>query len=393
MMNFDAECLVIGCGLSGAVIARNMAEQGKRVAIWERRDHIGGNMYDYVDEHGFLVQKYGPHTFHTKEKALYDYMRRFETWQDYKLTCGAVWDGEYTPTPFNFTTIDTFYPPQQAFLLKEKLVKAFEGRETATVIEVLKHPDKDIRSYAEFLFQNDYAPYTAKQWGVSPSEIDPGVLKRVPLRFSHEEGYFDDPYQVMPEHSFTRFFENLLHHPNIKVVLRKDALAHLRIEANKILLDDEPIDFPVVYTGALDELFDCVYGRLPYRSLRFEWKYEEIESLQDAPVVAYPQEKDYTRITEYKKLPVQDKPGTSYAVEYPLPYREGEKLEPYYPVLTEKSQAQFAQYQALAQQIPNLICCGRLADFKYYNMDQALARALEVCENAFGDSRCLPLQN
>lgn len=393
MMNFDAECLVIGCGLSGAVIARNMAEQGKRVAIWERRDHIGGNMYDYVDEHGFLVQKYGPHTFHTKEKALYDYMRRFETWQDYKLTCGAVWDGEYTPTPFNFTTIDTFYPPQQAFLLKEKLVKAFEGRETATVIEVLKHPDKDIRSYAEFLFQNDYAPYTAKQWGVSPSEIDPGVLKRVPLRFSHEEGYFDDPYQAMPEHSFTRFFENLLHHPNIKVVLRKDALAHLRIEANKILLDDEPIDFPVVYTGALDELFDCVYGRLPYRSLRFEWKYEEIESLQDAPVVAYPQEKDYTRITEYKKLPVQDKPGTSYAVEYPLPYREGEKLEPYYPVLTEKSQAQFAQYQALAQQIPNLICCGRLADFKYYNMDQALARALEVCENAFGDSRCLPLQN
>lgn len=376
----DMDCLVVGCGLCGAVIARHLAEQGKKVVIWERRNHIGGNMYDYVDEHGFLVQKYGPHTFHTKEKALYDYMCRFEQWQDYKLTCGAVWDGKYTPTPFNFTTIDTFFSPEKAGLLKEKLKTAFAGREFATVVEVLSHPDTDIREYAEYLFQNDYAPYTAKQWGVSPAEIDPSVLKRVPLRFSYDEGYFDDPYQVMPVHSFAKFFENLLDHPNIEVQLGVEALEHLQVRDGKLLLNGKETLFPVVYTGALDELFGGVYGALPYRSLRFEWKFEDKESLQDAPVVAYPQEKGYTRITEYRKLPIQNKPGTSYAVEYPLPYREGEKLEPYYPVLTVESQKQYAKYKALADQISNLVCCGRLADFKYYNMDQALEWALEICK-------------
>lgn len=373
-------CLVVGCGLCGAVIARYLAEQGKKVTIWERRDYVGGNMFDYVDEHGFLVQKYGPHIFHTKKKELFDYMCRFEQWQEYKLTCGAVWDGKYTPTPFNFKTIDTFFPPAKAERLKEKLKTHFAGREFATVVEVLEHPDSDIRAYAEYLFKNDYAPYTAKQWGVSPSEIDSSVLKRVPLRFSYDEGYFDDDYQVMPAHSFTRFFGNLLDHPNIEVKLGVEALEHLKVRGGQLLLDEEKATIPVVYTGALDELFGCVYGALPYRSLRFEWKHEERESLQDAPVVAYPQEAGYTRITEYKKLPIQDRTGTSYAVEYPLPYREGEKLEPYYPVLTEESQEQYAKYKALADQISNLVCCGRLADFKYYNMDQALERALAVCK-------------
>lgn len=378
------DVLVVGCGLCGAVIARHLAEQGKRVTIWERREHIGGNMYDYIDEHGFLVQKYGPHTFHTKKKDLYDYICRFEQWQGYKLTCGAVWDGKYTPTPFNFTTIDTFYPAEQAASLRKKLRSAFAGREFATVVEVLEHPDPDIRAYAEYLFQNDYAPYTAKQWGVSPGEIDPSVLKRVPLRFSYDEGYFDDPYQVMPVHSFTRFFENLLDHPNIEVKLGVEALEHLKVRDGKLLLGGRETYFPVVYTGALDELFGCVYGRLPYRSLRFEWKHTERDSVQAAPVVAYPQEAGYTRITEYKKLPVQDGPGSSYAVEYPLPYKDGEALEPYYPVLTSQSQKQYDKYKALADQLPNLLCCGRLADFKYYNMDQALEKALKTCDR-FGN--------
>lgn len=370
--------LIVGCGLSGAVIARHLAEQGKKVVIWERRNHIGGNMYDYVDEHGFLVQKYGPHTFHTKKKELYDYMCKYQSWKEYKLTCGAVWNEIYTPTPFNFTTIDTFYSKSDADNLKQKLSDAFKGRKTATVVEVLEHCDPDIRGYAEYLFENDYAPYTAKQWGVSPSEIDPSVLKRVPLRFSYEEGYFDDEYQVMPENSFTDFFEQLLNHSNIKVKLGIEALERLGVKGDKLLLDEKSIDIPVIYTGALDELFSCVYGRLPYRSLRFEWKYEDIDSLQDAPVVAYPQEKGYTRITEYKKLPVQNKRGTSYAVEYPLNYNEEKNQEPYYPVLTEESQKQYAKYKDLADRIPNLIYCGRLADFKYYNMDQALERALQV---------------
>lgn len=372
--------LVIGAGLSGAVIGRHLAEKGVKVDIWEKRSHIAGNMYDYEDDHGFLVQKYGPHTFHTINKELYEYMCRYEDWQDYKLTCGAVWDGKYTPTPFNFTTIDIFYPEEKAEELKQHLREAFKGRSTATVVEVLGNEDPLVREYAEFLFRNDYAPYTAKQWGVSPEEIDPSVLARVPLRFSYDTGYFDDPYQVMPMHSFTRFFENLLHHPNIHVELGQDALKRLEIRENQLFVDGTPFDGLVVYTGPIDELFHLQYGKLPYRSLRFEWKYSEEDSIQDAPVVAYPQEKGFTRITEYKKLPVQDKPGSSYAVEYPLPYEEGKDMEPYYPVLTKESQEQYGRYKALADKVPQLICCGRLADFKYYNMDQALDRALEICK-------------
>lgn len=371
--------LIIGAGLSGAVIARYLAEKGQQVDIWEKRSHIAGNMYDYEDDHGFLVQKYGPHTFHTKKRELYEYMCRYEDWQDYKLTCGAVWDGKYTPTPFNFTTIDTFYPEEKAEELKKHLLLAFKGRSTATVVEVLGNEDPLVREYAEFLFRNDYAPYTAKQWGVSPEEIDPSVLARVPLRFSYDVGYFDDPYQVMPVHSFTSFFENLLHHSNIYVELGQDALKQLEIKDNQVTVDGRPFAGLVIYTGPIDELFHLKYGKLPYRSLRFEWKYSENESIQDAPVVAYPQEKGFTRITEYKKLPVQDKSGSSYALEYPLPYEEGKDMEPYYPVLTKESKEQYAKYKVLAEKVPNLICCGRLADFKYYNMDQALERALDIC--------------
>lgn len=378
------DCLVVGCGLTGSVIARQLAELGQKIEIWERRAHVGGNMYDYIDEHGFLVQKYGPHTFHTKKKELYDYICQYEQWQEYHLTCGAIWDGKYTPTPFNFTTIDTFYLPDRARQLKKKLKIAFAGQEFATVLEVLKHPDPDVREYAEFLFQNDYAPYTAKQWGVSPAEIDPSVLWRVPLRFSYGEGYFDDPYQGMPVHSYTDFFKNLLDHPNIQVKCNTEALDHLTIKNNCIVIDGTLFEGKVFYTGALDELFGCIYGKLPYRSLRFEWRYEEKESLQPAPVVAYPQEENYTRITEYKKLPIQDKPGTSYAVEYPLPYKNGEQMEPYYPLLTESSQKQYESYRELANAVQGLICCGRLGDFKYYNMDQALERAQRICKEFQG---------
>lgn len=373
------EALVIGSGLTGAVIARHLAEQGLVVTIWERRNHIGGNMYDYTDEHGFLVHKYGPHAFHTSKKELVDYVRRFGAWREYRLACGAVWGNKYTPTPFNFTTIDTFYPADQAKKLKGKLKEAFAGRSTATVVEVLEHPDPDIRGYAEFLFQNDYAPYTAKQWGVSPAEIDPSVLKRVPLRFSYEDGYFEDAWQVMPEQSYTAFFEKLLDHENIHVELGVEALNRLRAEGTALFLDGKKTNFPIVYTGALDELFGCVYGELPYRSLRFEWKYTEADSLQPAPVVAYPQAEGYTRITEYKKLPMQQGKGSSYAVEYPLPYRRG--MEPYYPVLTAESQAQYLKYREIADAIPNLVYCGRLADFKYYNMDQALERARQCARH------------
>ena len=371
--------LIVGCGLTGSVIGRELAEVGHEVTIWDRRDHIGGNMYDYRDEHGIIVHKYGPHCFHTNSKELYDYMCRYNQWRSFRILCQAEIDGKATPSPFNFQTIDDFYSKEESERLKNALIKNYPGREFVTVVEALESSVDIIRQYAEFLFEKDYSLYTAKQWGMLPSEIDPSVLKRVPLRLSYKDGYFDDEYQVMPVTTYEDFFKNILNHPNIDVKLGIDALNHLsKDEKRNIILVDGDDSYQVVYTGALDELFDCRFGKLPYRSLRFEWKYEEKDSFQRAPLVAYPQAEGYTRIVEYKKMPPQEVNGTSYAVEYPLPYKQGEEVDPYYPVLTEASQELYSQYKELASKYSNLISCGRLADFKYYNMDQALRRSLDI---------------
>lgn len=367
MEKFDV--YIVGAGLSGATVARKIAEQGYKVKIVDRRNHIGGNMYDYYDEHGILVHKYGPHTFHTKKEVLYDFMNTYADWEPYELKCGAEINGICTPAPFNFQTIDDFYKPEDAEELKQLLLDYFPGRKTITVIEALKCPNQKIKDYAQFLFDNDYSLYTAKQWGVSASEIDVSVLERVPLRLSYEDGYFDDEFQVMPKTTYTSFFENILDHDNITVVLNEEL---------RTLDEYSDSDAVIVYTGALDELFGLKYGRLPYRSLYFDWKHDEIDSRQDMAVVAYPQEEGYTRIVEYKKLPFQNVKGTTYEVEYPLKYNGEKDREPYYPVLTESSKQQYEEYLKLAKEHANLFLCGRLADFKYYNMDQALERALEV---------------
>lgn len=374
----DMDALVVGCGLSGAVVARQLAESGYKVLIWERRNHIAGNMYDYIDKHGILVHAYGPHTFHTKNKELFDYVCRYGEWEEYKLTCGAEINGICTPTPFNFQTIDDFYPADKADELKKRIVEYYGDRKYATVLEVLQNPDELIRGYAEFLFENDYSLYTAKQWGIKPEEIDPSVLKRVPLRFSYDIGYFDDEFQYMPKKTYTDFFENILEHENITVELETDALEKINIVDNKILIDGRIAEYPIIYTGALDELFCHVLGKLPYRSLRFEWHYENIASRQDMPVVAYPQADGYTRIVEFNKLPVQNTIGTTYEIEYPLPYDPDSDNEPYYPILTNDSMEQYKKYEEMANKVDNLYYCGRLADFKYYNMDQALERALGI---------------
>lgn len=374
-------CIIAGSGISGAVLARELAEKGNKVVVYERRDHIGGNLYDYVDEHGYLVHKYGPHIFHTDDEGVYQYVTRYTEWSPFKLECGAVWDGRYTVTPFNFHTIDTFFEEERAERIKKKIKERLPGRETATVVELLEHPDDDIRGFASYLFEKDYAPYTAKQWGISPHEISPDVLKRVPIRLSYATGYFNDKYEMMPAYSYTRLIQNILDHRDIVVETGIDVLDHVRIWGTEIYWDGVKFEGLFVYTGALDELFAHQYGELPYRSLRFEWRYSDMDSYQEAPVVAYPQEKGFTRITEYKKLSLQKGTGTSYAVEYPYAYKESEKMEPYYPVPTAKSQEQYARYKDLADQIPQLVVCGRLAEFKYYDMDQAIKNALKVADD------------
>lgn len=374
------DILVVGCGLTGAVIARELAEHGKKILIWDRRNHIGGNMFDYYDDFGVLVHRYGPHLFHTNNKMLYEYVCRFAQWEAFKLTCGAEIDGICTPVPFNFQTVDDFYPPNHAKLLKQRLLSCFAGRETVSIIDVLNCEDAMVSEYANFLFEKDYRLYSAKQWGVPPETIDQSILERLPLRFSYRNDYFDDTYQVIPKSTYSAFFKALLNHPNIRVELQKEALNHLCISQDglELQMDGEKAKFQVVYTGAVDELFGWRFGELPYRSLRFEWKHEDIESLQNMPVVAYPQAEGYTRIVEYKKMPIQNVVGTTYEIEYPLRYHAASGEEPYYPLLTTDSIHLFQRYHDLASRVDGLFCCGRLGDYKYYNMDQALERALEM---------------
>ena len=368
---------IIGCGITGCVLAREYAEKGYDVTIYDRRDHIGGNLYDFVDEHGVRVHLYGPHIFHTNNETVWEYVNKYGEWESFSLVCGAVLDGVCVPTAFDFTTVDTFFPKEKAAEIKKRLLAKYPNKTAATVLELLESDDAYIREYAEFLYEKDYKPYTAKQWAIHPDKIDRSIFSRVPVRIGYRKAYFDDKHQAMPKNGYTQFISNLLNHKNINVVLKTNMTEQIHFVGNKVFINDA-VEETIIYTGALDELFRYRFGWLPYRSLRFEWKYEDKDSFQDMPVVAYPQAKGFTRITEYKKLPVQTVQGTTYAVEYPLPCSAEEKgNEPYYPVLMDESKLAFERYRALVNSYVNLICCGRLADFRYYNIDQAIENALK----------------
>ena len=375
--------VIAGAGLSGSILARMLAEkQNKRVLLLERRPHIAGNTYDCNGEHGIRIQKYGPHVFHTDSERAYSFIRQYCTEIPYRTRCEAVIDGVSTPSPFNFRTIDQFYSKEDAKRLKDKLTNYFH-KPAASVLEMMDCEEGEIRQYAQFLFEKDYKPYTAKQWNMSPEKIDSSVLSRVPVLFSYRDTYFDDKYEFIPEEGFTGLVERLLNHPLIEVKLSCDIIPDLRMDdfyKRVSYKGGEPV---VIYTGAIDELFDYCYGTLPYRSLHFDYKYYQKEDFQNTAIVAYPQESGYTRITEYTKMPVQKGKGWTVAAhEYPVPYDKNAIMgqEPYYPVLTKDSHEIYLKYQNLASSYQNLITFGRLADFKYYNMDQVVLRALQVYE-------------
>lgn len=374
------ENIVVGCGLTGSVIARHLAEKDEKVVIWERRNHIGGNMYDYVDDNGICVHKYGPHVFHTFDEKLKDYMMQYGSWVDFPITCRVSMLEKVTPSPFNYRTIDVYYDREEAHNLKKEMEKCFPGRETVTIVEMLGCDDPLVRQYAEFLFDHDYSLYTAKQWGIDPSEIDPSVLKRVPVRLSYKDGYFDDTWQMVPRDGYTEWYNELLDHENIEVVLGMEALLHIKITSDRLYIDGKEFDGKVFYTGPVDELLEMRYGSLPYRSLRFDWQTKQGHFYQETALVAYPEAEGFTRITEYNHFPQkQNVDVSSVAYEYPVAYKEGKKVEPYYPILTEESQRRYRRYRKELSKVKNLVLCGRLADFKYYNMDQALENALQVC--------------
>lgn len=381
-MEFDI--IIVGTGLAGSILARELAEIGKRVLMLERRAHIAGNTFDEVDEHGVLVQRFGPHTFHTNDRGVYEYLSRFVKMNPYKLTYRAIVKGIAVPCPFNFTSIRMLYDSVTADDLISRLLLAYPGQEQVSVFELLESDDDAIRDYAEMLFEEDFRPYTAKQWGLNPEEIDKSIIRRVPILLNDRDSYFNDEFECQPEGGFTVMVRNMLQHPLISIRLETDALQDLELDEETGRVSYQNNFAPhIIYTGALDELFGWQFGALPYRSLAFEWISLPQTSFQETAIVAYPKDAAFTRITEYTKLPVQHIPGrTVIAKEYSLPYDKSAEQgnEPYYPIGNDKTYALKEQYLQKARKFSNLTLCGRLADYQYYNMDNVVRRALDVAE-------------
>ncbi len=372
--------IIIGAGVAGSVAARELAEAGKKVLVLEKRDHIGGNCYDEKDEHGILIHKYGPHIFHTKEQEAFDYLSRFTKWYEFGHEVVANVHGTLIPVPFNLNTLHMVYEKEKADALEKKLVDAFGAESRVPILKLREHEDPDIRQIADYVYENIFLHYTMKQWGQTPEQIDPAVTGRVPVLISYDNRYFQEPYQGMPLEGYTVMFEAMLDHPNITVRMGVDAKECLTIMEDQVLFEGAPFQGEVVYTGPLDELFDCRFGRLPYRSLRFEFEYFHQEDYQGHSVVNYTVSEDFTRITEFKYLTGQKAPGTTIVREYPFAYTGAKGEIPYYSIANEANERLYGQYLALLDKVPNVRLLGRLAEYKYYNIDAMVLKARKLAK-------------
>jgi UDP-galactopyranose mutase len=379
-MKYDS--IVIGSGVAGSVIARSLADQGKKVLVLEKRHHIGGNCYDEFDEHGVLIHTYGPHIFHTSKKHVFDYLSRFTKWYEFGHQVVANIHGTLMPIPFNLNTLHMVYDQEKADELEAKLIATFGKESRVPILKLRESNDPDIQEIAEYVYQNVFLKYTMKQWGQTPEEIDPAVTGRVPVLVSYDNRYFQEPYQGMPLNGFTEMFENMLDHENITIKLNSDAKALMQIdvENRRIYFENNLFTGDVIYTGALDELFDCRFGRLPYRSLNFAFEHYPQDDFQGHSVVNYTVSEDYTRITEFKYLTGQQISGTTIMKEYLFAYSGKEGEIPYYAIANDENHALYHKYANLVQNIPNFHLLGRLAEYKYYNIDAMCEKALELAE-------------
>ena len=375
-MNFDA--IVIGCGLAGAVSARELAERGgKKVLLLERRDHIGGNAYDCLDTAGILIHKYGPHIFHTNDQRVYDYLCRFTEFSDYMHEVTANIHGEFVPVPFNFNSIEKVFG-DRAESLKAKLAEKYPEGAKIPIYELTVQNDPELSQLADYVFANVFAHYTEKQWGVPIGEVSKETLSRVPVFLSYDNRYFQDKFQGMPKDGYTEMFARMLDHENITVKTGVDAAELLSFGDGEILFEGKPFTGTVIFSGALDELFGYEYGKLPYRTLDFVFETHEKESFQPNATVNYTVDQPYTRITEFKKLTGQVSDVTTVMKEYSRASGEGDT--PYYAILNPQNLALYEKYSEKAARYENFFPLGRLAEYRYYNMDAIVARALELCD-------------
>jgi UDP-galactopyranose mutase len=361
--------LVVGAGFAGSVLAERLAAgSGKKVLIVDKRPHIGGNAYDEYDDNGILIHKYGPHIIHTNSRDVFEYLSRFTEWRQYQHRVRASVDGQLVPIPINLDTINQLYGTTfNSFQLQEFFDSVAEPRESIRTSE-----DVIISKVGRELYEKFFRNYTRKQWGLDPSELDSTVIARIPVRTNRDDRYFTDTYQAMPLHGYTRMFQRMLSHPNIKVMLNTD---YHEIEGS--------IPYSqVVFTGPIDEYFDFRFGKLPYRSLEFKFETINTARHQAVAVVNYPNDYAFTRVTEIKHITGQEHPKTTLVAEYPR--ADG---DPYYPVPRPENAALYKRYQELASETEGVYFVGRLATYKYYNMDQVVAQALATYSKMVGTPR------
>jgi UDP-galactopyranose mutase len=343
-------------------------DANKRVLVADRRSHVGGNAFDHYDDAGVLVHKYGPHIFHTNSREVFEYLSHFTEWRPYQHRVLACVDGQLVPIPINLDTVNRLYGMNlTSFQLQEFFDSVAERRERIRTSE-----DVIVSRVGRELYEKFFRGYTRKQWELDPSELDASVTARVPVRTSRDDRYFTDTYQVMPLHGYTRMFQKMLSHPNIKLMLNTDY---------REICDVIPYR-AMIYTGPIDAFFDYRYGKLPYRSLDFRFETRDVRVYQPAPVINYPNEYAYTRVTEFKYLTGQEHARTSLVYEYPR--AEG---DPYYPIPRPENTELYRRYEALAAAATGVHFAGRLATYKYYNMDQVVAQALALYAKLSGRPR------
>jgi UDP-galactopyranose mutase len=363
--------LIVGAGFAGSVCAERLASIGRKVLLCDQRPHVGGNAYDRFDDAGVLIHAYGPHIFHTAARRIFEYLSQFTAWRPYEHHVLAHVDGKLLPFPINIDTVNRLY----GLSLDERDIEAFFASRAEPIAHPRTSEEAVVSKVGRDLYEKFFRNYTIKQWGLDPSELDAAVASRVPARTNRDDRYFSDEFQVMPLHGYTRMFERMLDNRNIRVVLNTnylDLVGEVRFKT-------------MIYTGPIDAFFEHRYGKLPYRSLEFKFETHDRPIFQTGAVVNYPNEHAYTRITEFKYLTGQSHPKTS--VVYELPKDEG---DPYYPVPRPANAELYRRYKELADATPQVHFVGRLATYRYYNMDQVVAQALALVQQLEG-VRLLPV--
>lgn len=381
------DIIVIGSGFSGSILARRIAEElNRKVLVVESRSHTGGNAYDEIDEHGILVQKYGPHFLNTNHFSTIQYIMQYARLFPHCTKLLSFIDGNYVRLPFNFQTMQELAGPEKAELLLAKMRESFAGRDRVPILELVDHPDAQVQEYGRLLFEKAYRTYISKMWGLQPESIDKYVLDRVPMAMSYDERYLNKDFQYLPINGFHEIFDHMLDHPNIELQLNTDAMAHITLDEDSkaVLYDGAPVSC-LIFTGAIDELLGYRFGALPYRSLDIRYDYHQDKAqAQPCEIISYPQADGYTRSTEYRQIMHDDTSvkGTVVATEYPLTFDKDALVGNirYYPVNTAESDALYQRYLSVVSKYQNIFLCGRLAEFKYYNMDICIEHALAYFE-------------